>query len=979
VLGDVLTVRKKKVDRSTEGDVEHCLSAIHQNVCSLLCKVDGIESLVFEEDPDYLVLTEHFLRAPEASSVKISSYQHVSSFSRSTFRGGGVIILGRDLSCTGEICIPEDICIDKDFEAAVCKISVSSKKWKDIFLVGIYRSPNGDFLSFIERLGLLLNFIGRPESAYVLMGDFNVDSINPSNRMTELSSVVSSFGLKLQINFPTRVYGSSVSAIDHVFTDIDPDCCNVTILNHAISDHYGQKISIFKLSDNNRDLVKKRNLTPNNLNALSFKLSLVDWGGIGVDRSLNEMITYFSKTIVNNLDIVCPLRYCRVKTRPRPDWLTRGLIVSGKKLKEMFFTYITTCDNEFKTYYRRYKRLYQKLIRVAKAGSFSKKMIESRNISKTAWKIINSVRRTKNNVQTAPLEINDNCNSVTDPSEIVNILNRRFVDVKGNLGLPHANQPVFHASVVGEELLDFPGVTEGEVETLLRNLKTSNSVGNDGIPSIVLKNCSGILAKPLSIIMNRSYSIGQFPESLKTARVVPIFKKGNRSDPDCYRPISILPTLSKLFERQAYTVLIGYVDKNKILADSQHGFRKNRSTTAAASDLVEYLIASLDGGRKVVGTFLDLSRAFDCVDHVVLLQMLENFGFKGKVLSWLESFVCNRHQFVQLSYPCATGIRIYNSKTERMVSGVPQGSVLGPLLFLLYVNNLSSFTPERVIQYADDTSLACTGDNMWDAEINNFIAANIISQEVFKLGLKLNEKKSTFLKFSLSRHAAPPLSLMINNTFIEESEGTNFLGIFLDRGLNWNLHVDKVCNEMSSGIFVLRRLAMYCNRTVLKNAYYALVHSRLRYGIVLWGASTIGNTERVLRMQKRALRCVAGLKNRDSCREYFRNLRVLTFPAIYVLETIRFALSKITSNDFIGAQNRCYITRSNGNCTLPLPRVRLEISEKKPSYAGIKLFNSLPAHLRMEVEDRKSFFKSLKQYLLNKCPYKINEFSLQEV
>jgi endonuclease/exonuclease/phosphatase (EEP) superfamily protein YafD len=977
VLSEGVTKLSTNPHEHTEKNIQQGFSVIHQNVCSVLSKMDQIESLLLEEDPDCLILTEHFLRASEAATLRINHLQYISSFCRPSIKGGGVVILGRDSLCVGEVHIPDGICVDKDFEAAVIRISFSFSECKSIFLIGIYRSPSGNFSSFMERLDTLLNFIRCPDSSYILMGDFNVDSLISSNRLTELSSLMSSFGLKmLTTNVPTRIQGSSISAIDHVITDLGTDCCSVSMLNHAISDHYGQKILVNRRKQINRYPVMKRNLSKNNLNILSHRLSSVNWDRICSGRSLEGMITLFTDTLVINLDLVCPITCHRVNTRPKPDWLTRGLKISGHKLKEMFFIYRTTSNIEFKTYYRRYKQIYQKLIRVAKGGCISRKIMTSNNISSTAWKIINSVRcNKKNKSDHGPLKLNVNSNTVTNPDDIVNILNGRFINVRDYFGIPHAKPLARQFNDLESSISEFPKVSEEEVEAVLNDLKTSSSAGPDGIPPCVLKHSSKVLAKPLSIILNESYSTGRFPEQLKTARVIPVFKKGSRTDPTCYRPISILSAISKVFERQAYKVLAGHLDKNKILACTQYGFRKDKSTTLAATDLVEYLLDCLEGGKKVVGTFLDLSQAFDSVDHTVLLQVLEKYGIRDRVLTWLETFIRDRHQFVQILFPYEAGAKVYRSKIDRMVSGVPQGSVLGPLLFLLYVNELSKTTSGKVIQYADDTSLINTDDNMQLVEISNFIATNLLSQEINNLGLMLNETKTTFLSFSLSRQTDPALSLMVNNTSVEVSYSTKFMGILLDSRLNWSSHVDKVCHEVSSGIFVLRRLSMYCGKPVLKSVYYALIYSRLSYGVMLWGASTIGNMERVLRVQKRAIRCMARLRNRDSCRESYRRLEVLTFPAIYIFETIKFALTRVTINELVVARDHPYNTRSNGELTLPLPRVRLEISKKKPSYAGIKLFNNLPGHLRRIVGDRKMFYRSLRTYLLEACPYDLENYT----
>ncbi len=255
--------------------------------------------------------------------------------------------------------------------------------------------------------------------------------------------------------------------------------------------------------------------------------------------------------------------------------------------------------------------------------------------------------------------------------------------------------------------------------------------------------------------------------------------------------------------------------------------------------------------------------------------------------------------------------------------GVPQRSILGPMLFILYVNNLHSFMRNgHSVQYADDTTLMYTAQTLQELEINSFQSTNICMQFFEELNLKTNLNKSKLIYFNIGiQNSFETPSVFLNDNPIEEVEHFNFLGISVDRKLTWTFHVEHVCNKVSSGIFFLRNLVSYCSKDVLKMAYYGIIHSHLKYGTCLWGNCAKTKTDRIFILQKYAIRVLANLKNRGSCRKVFQQLEISTFPSLYIYETILFSLNK--RNLVLGSDVHSYNTRSVNNYRIDNHRLEI--------------------------------------------------------
>ena len=369
-------------------------------------------------------------------------------------------------------------------------------------------------------------------------------------------------------------------------------------------------------------------------------------------------------------------------------------------------------------------------------------------------------------------------------------------------------------------------ITLNELKKAFCSLKTNRSAGYDDISYNVVKNCFRELCDlcdPLLHIFNLSYSSGIFPDSLKIGKVTPTYKAGNSSYLDNYRPISVHPCFSKILERIIYTIVYTYLQKKKILYCKQFGFQAGHSTDHAIIQLSNQIYENFEENKYTLGVFIDLSKAFDTVDHKRLMSKLEMYGIKGNLLKWFESYLTNRKQYIQIDKETKIAL-------QDVTCGAPQGSILGPLLFLIYVNDLQ-YAPNLIepIMFADDTNLfyAERDKNFFFQMVNNELQK--IFQWFISSKLSINLSKTKYFFFQKpSKRGDIPLALSklyIGNYQIQRCESIKFLGVFLDENLTWKEHIKHIENKVAKNIGIIFSSKPYLNKKCLLSLYYNYIHT----------------------------------------------------------------------------------------------------------------------------------------------------------
>ena len=384
-------------------------------------------------------------------------------------------------------------------------------------------------------------------------------------------------------------------------------------------------------------------------------------------------------------------------------------------------------------------------------------------------------------------------------------------------------------------------------------------------------------------MFNQCLLEGEFPKCLKIAEVIPIFKKGSATNVSNYRPISLLSQFDKIFEKIIYNRIIDFIEKYNLLSDHQFGFRQNSSTIHAVTYIYDNLIKNIDKGLYSCCIFLDLSKAFDTVDHHILLCKLKNyFGIQGKSLNLIKSYLTNRRQYTKISNNFSDELEIN--------CGVPQGSCLGPLLFLLYINDLPLASQMNTTLYADDTYLMMSDLNLTSLQNRINIELKNIDFWLRKNKLSLNFSKSTFLLIHKqpSRTIKSTFEIKINDIMLTRSPIVKYLGLFIDQNLNWIPHVKSLSFHLARYTGLFYKLKLYTNMDTMKLLYHSLINSKLQYGIIVWGATFKTYLSEVNVRINRVIRALSSSNLYTPMSSLYKKLNLLKLEDLYKVELGKF-------------------------------------------------------------------------------------------
>jgi len=851
------------------------------------------------------------------------------------------------------------------------------------------------FDSFLETLDChLAKLSDLNKSAYVFT-DSNInllELVNSSNCNEYMDTLITNGFIQI-INKATRVQNNHISLIDHIISNTNLVKYNAGTIIDDLSDHFINfvQLSNIKQAKNKLSTEKKRHI--NELNTINLKTALMhtDWTPVYVQNDTDASFDAFWDIFKSLYDEHFPEITVKfnINKHKLNAYMTEELLEARNLKNKLHKTYIKSQSLTDKETYIQQRNAYNTLLRQSKKRYYTENLNKNTHNSKRTWQLLKEAANlNKSSTKIEQIRNKDGA-LLSDPTDIANEFNDFFTEIGVKI-----SESVKETTVKPEDFmpnlpdlvnLDLGGTNQVHICDVIKSLQPKNSFDIDGISTKLLKTLSTELSWPLAHVFGLSLSTGTFPARLKSSRTVPIFKAGSLELCDNYRPIALLSTLSKVLEKMVSVQLVNHLDRNNLLYEHQYGFQRNKSTEHSLVHSINFISTALNENKYCLGVFFDLKKAFDVCSHDILLMKLSKMGISGIALQWFRSYLSDRQQVVDINGKF--------SNLRRIKISILQGSILGPILFLCYINDLARVTSLLTFMFADDTF--CLKSNY-----NLLTLINEVNTEINKMAvwfrankLAVNISKTKYMIFTMrgkkidadlppvlynanesnqqvDESLISPLERYYDNHPLKEGRSYKLLGVYLDEHLSLNLHTDHIVSKLSRSLYCIKQAKNIITGPGMKALYFSLIHSHLVYCSSIMSLLSAKNMNKIKKIQKKAIRIMSNSTYYAHTNPIFAQHQILPYDLL--IKQSQLSLMHSLHNKLAPASFRnIWQTNAERAPDLNLRNAsdyhiiqpRIEFFKKSPLYALPNEWNNLSPFIKLHT-NKTTFKWALKAHLL---------------